>query len=49
MQIENLDGPDDFECEGEDPYYDWDDPDWREDWADKVENDVGDASQGGMR
>ena len=31
MQNE-FDNPD--EREEEEPYYDWDDPDWREDWDD---------------
>ena len=34
MQTENLDSLDDFEWEEEEPYYDWDDPDWREAWDD---------------
>jgi len=42
MQTENLDGPDDFEWEEEEPYYDWDDPDWREEsgWNDIYGADV---------
>ena len=37
MQNE-FDSPD--EWEEEEPYYDWDDPDWREDWEDVEPPDV---------
>ena len=48
MQNE-FDSPDESEWDEEEPYYDWEDPDWREDWDDDVVSDVGDPSQGNMR
>lgn len=47
MQNEMFDSPD--EWDEEEPYYDWDDPDWREDWYDEAEGNMGEASQGDMR
>ena len=40
MQNEMFDSPD--EWDEEEPYYDWDDPDWREetDWSDLFGSDV---------
>ena len=42
MQTENLCDPGDFEWEEDEPYYDWDYPDWREEsgWNDMYGADV---------
>ena len=47
MQNEMFDSPD--EWDEEEPYYDWDDPDWREDWNDEAAGNMGNANQGDMR
>ena len=41
-----FDSPD--EWDEEEPYYDWDDPDWREEWDEEAGN-MGDANQGDKR
>ena len=48
MQNE-IDSPDESEWDEEEPYYDWDDPDWREDRDDEVRIDVCGEHQDNMR
>ena len=40
MQNVMFDNPDEPERDEEETYYDWDDPDWREDWDDVEVSDV---------